>query len=92
MERLYFYACSSFHHRGKTVCANSPEMRLEDAEHAVLTALARTHAEAALSRLTQADAKGGADATLLQAIRDQERRHDRSAPSWRIWIGRASCR
>lgn len=40
-QRAYFYACSSFHHRGKTVCANSLEMRLPDAEEAVLRALER---------------------------------------------------
>jgi hypothetical protein len=109
--RAYFYACSSFHHRGTTVCANSLEMRLEDAEGAILLALerelldpeileeaatraaarvatpeetsdARRHAletaitqtEAALARLTQAVAEGGSVATLVQAIRDQERR------------------
>ena len=32
-------ACSSFHARGKTVCANSMECRLEDADSAVLRAL-----------------------------------------------------
>jgi hypothetical protein len=40
-QRAFFYACSSFHHRGKTVCANSLEMRLPDAEEAVLRALER---------------------------------------------------
>jgi len=62
-------------------------MRLQDAEEAVLTALehelldpeilkaAVAHAESALARLTQAVAEGGAIPTLLQAIRDQERRH-----------------
>lgn len=38
-RRAFFYACSSFHHRGKAVCANSLEMRLADADNAVLTAL-----------------------------------------------------
>jgi site-specific DNA recombinase len=113
-RRAYFYACSSFNHRGKTVCANSLEMRVQDADQGVLTALerelldpeileaaiaraaarvaappedletrrhtleiARTHAETALARLTQAVAEGGSVATLLQAIRDQERHHDR---------------
>jgi hypothetical protein len=111
---VYFYACSSFHHRGKTVCPNSMEMRVLEADQAVLTALerelldpeileaamaraaarvaappediaarrhtleiARTHTETALARLTQAVAEGGSVATLLQAIRDQERRLDR---------------
>jgi site-specific DNA recombinase len=110
-RRAYFYACSSFHHRGKAVCVNSLEMRLEDAEGAILTALERelldpeileaaaaraaarvaappenmdtrrhtletalAHTEAALGRLTQAVAEGGVVATLVQAIRDQERR------------------
>ena len=40
---------------------------------ALETALA--HADTALARLTQAIAEGGAVPTLLQAIRDQERRH-----------------
>jgi len=93
------------------MCPNSLEMRLQDADDAVLTALqrellnpgileeaiarvaarvaappvdldARRHAleterlqaECALARLTEAVASGGAIATLVQAIRDQERR------------------
>jgi Resolvase, N terminal domain/Recombinase zinc beta ribbon domain len=111
-QRAYFYACSSFHHRGKTVCPNSLDMRLEVAEDAILSALeqelldpeilqaaaaraavrvatpaediggrrhaletALGHTEAALARLTQAIAVGGSVSTLVQAIRDQERRH-----------------
>jgi hypothetical protein len=110
-RRAFFYACSSFHHRGKTVCANSLEMPVQAAEEAVLTALerelldpdmleeaaaraaarvatstedphARRHAletalamaETSLARLTEAVTAGGAVATLVQAIRDQERR------------------
>ena len=38
-ERANFYACSSFHHRGKTVCSNSLEMRLEEADEAIVSAL-----------------------------------------------------
>jgi ssDNA-binding Zn-finger/Zn-ribbon topoisomerase 1 len=30
-RRAFFYACSSLHHRGKTVCANSLEMPLQAA-------------------------------------------------------------
>ena len=111
-RRAFFYACSSFHHRGKAVCANSLEMPLQAAEEAVLTALERelldpeileeaaaraaarvasstddpnarrhaletalAHAETALARLTEAVTAGGPVATLVQAIRDQERRH-----------------
>ena len=110
-RRAYFYACSSFHHRGRTVCANSVEVRLEDADRAILQALERelldpsileaavaraaarvaapaqdltgrrqaletalTHTELALGRLTQAIAEGGAITTLVQAIREHERR------------------
>jgi site-specific DNA recombinase len=40
-QRSLFYACSSFHHRGKAVCANNLEMRLADADNAVLGALER---------------------------------------------------
>jgi hypothetical protein len=40
-RRAFFYACSSFHHRGKAVCANSLEMRLAEADNAVLAALER---------------------------------------------------
>jgi site-specific DNA recombinase len=113
-RRAYFYACSSFHHRGKVVCPNSLEMRLEVAEEAILSALERelldpeileeaaaraaarvatpaesidtrrhtletalAHTKAALARLTQAVAEGGSVSTLIQAIRDQERRHER---------------
>jgi site-specific DNA recombinase len=109
-QRAYYYACSSFHHRGKTVCPNSLEMRLQDADDAVLTALerelldpgmleeaiaraaarvaappvdvaerrhsleaARLQTETALARLTDAVAAGGPIATLVQAIREQER-------------------
>ena len=43
--------------------------------HAIETALA--HEEAALAHLTQAVAEGGAVTTLVQAIRDQKRRHQR---------------
>ena len=38
-RRAHFYACTSFHHRGKAVCTNSLEMRLEDADQAILAAL-----------------------------------------------------
>ena len=40
-RRAFFCACSSFHHRGKAVCANSVEMRVTDADAAVLDALER---------------------------------------------------
>jgi hypothetical protein len=40
-KRAHFYACWSFPHRGKGVCANSLEMRLKDADEAVLRALER---------------------------------------------------
>lgn len=110
-QRAYFYACSSFHHRGKAVCPNSLEMPPEAADVAVVEAMERelldpnileaaaaravarvaappvdvntrrqalhtalSHTEAALARLTQAVAEGGSVATLVQAIRDQERR------------------
>lgn len=110
-QRAYFYACSSYHHRGKTVCPNSLDMRLEVAEGAILEKLRRElldheileaaaaraaarvaapseaidgrrhaletalgHTEAALGRLTQAIAEGGCVSTLVQVIRDQERR------------------
>ena len=111
-QRAFFYVCSSFHHRGKTICPNSLKMRLEVADDAILSSLERelldpeilqeaaaraaarvaapaedldarrhsletalTHTEAALARLTQAIAEGGSVPTLVQAIRDQERRH-----------------
>ena len=51
--------------------AEDPDAR----RHAIQTALA--HAETALAHLTQAVAEGGAVSTLVQAIRDQERRHQR---------------
>ena len=110
-QRAYFYACSSYHHRGKTVCPNSLEMRLEAAEDAILSSLERelldpeilqeaaaraaarvaapaehietrrhtlemalADTEAALARLTQGIAEGGSVPTLVQAIRDQQRR------------------
>jgi hypothetical protein len=51
----------------------TPPVDLEARRHQLETAL--THAENALGRLTQAVAEGGAIGTLVQAIRDQERRH-----------------
>jgi hypothetical protein len=51
----------------------TPPVDLEARRHALETAL--VHTENALARLTQAVAEGGAVATLVQAIRDQERRH-----------------
>ena len=50
----------------------APPANLETRRHTLETALA--HMEAALARLTQAVADGGAVATLVQAIGDQERR------------------
>ena len=38
-RRAFFYACSSFHHRGRAVCPNSLEMRLTEADEAILSAL-----------------------------------------------------
>jgi Recombinase/Recombinase zinc beta ribbon domain len=110
-RRAYFYACSSFHHRGRAVCANSLEMRLSEADEAVLNALekdlldegviedAMTRAIAKatsvesggdarraavvkaieqttteLERLTAAILAGGEAATLVQAMRDRERK------------------
>lgn len=111
-RRMSFLACSSYHFRGKTVCANSMEMRLDDADNAVLRALERelldpTIIETAmqraidkarpeqsiesrraatqkaidaltveLDRLTAAVVGGGSAATLVQAIRDREKRLD----------------
>ena len=112
-RRAFFYACSSFHHRGKIVCPNSLEMRLADADSAVLDALERKlldvgvleeamrrAVEQALSggenradrqrtvrreldqigseldRLTAAVVGGGEASTLVQAMREREKRRD----------------
>jgi hypothetical protein len=112
-KRAQFYACSSFHHRGKAICANSLEMRMADADNAVLGALERelldpniiqeairravasvntpavdparrraalgTSLEqvgAELGALTAAIVAGGEVATLVEAIRQAERRRD----------------
>jgi hypothetical protein len=37
-------------------------------------------------------AAGGPIATLVQAIREQERRQDEIQGSWQTWTGRVSCR
>ncbi len=51
----------------------APAEDLTARRHGLDTALG--HTEAALARLTQAIAEGGSMPTLVQAIRDQERRH-----------------
>ncbi len=35
-KRSFWYACSAFHHRGRSVCANSLEVRIERADDAIL--------------------------------------------------------
>jgi site-specific DNA recombinase len=50
----------------------APAEAIDGRRHALETALG--HTEAALGRLTQAIAEGGSVSTLVQAIRDQERR------------------
>jgi hypothetical protein len=104
-------ACSSFHHRGRTVCANSLEMHLHYADGAILIALERdlldeqvideamtraitiaTSGQSGieerrrdirkaldlvageLDRLTAAILAGGEAATIVQAMRERERR------------------
>ncbi len=37
--RTFWYACSAFHHRGRSVCGNSLEMRIERVENEILTDL-----------------------------------------------------
>jgi site-specific DNA recombinase len=111
-KRMSFLACSSYHFRGTSVCANSMEMRLEDADNAVLRALERElldpeiiekamrraldaarpeqsiesrrsalsktidQVTVELDRLTAAIVGGGDASTIVQAIRDRERRLD----------------
>ena len=38
-QRAYYYACTSYHHRGRSVCENRLEMPLAAADEAVLTQL-----------------------------------------------------
>jgi hypothetical protein len=38
-RRAAFYACSAFHRKGRAICANSLEMRIAEADDAVVTAL-----------------------------------------------------
>lgn len=66
----------------------------EDDPHARRRSLeaALVQAETALVRLTEAVSQGGAVATLVQAIRDQSGGSRRGAQSWRVSIGRVSCR
>jgi DNA invertase Pin-like site-specific DNA recombinase len=112
-QRAYFYACSSFHFRGKVVCPNSLAMRLADADGAILEALERelldeqVLAEALdravaqrlasaengpaqqrtirreldqiiseLDRLTAVILAGGDAATVVQAMREREKRRE----------------
>ena len=54
-RRAYYYACTSYHHRGRSVCQNRLEMPLAAADEAVLTqleldALSPNVIEAALER------------------------------------------
>jgi site-specific DNA recombinase len=65
-KRAFFYACSSFHHRGRAVCPNSLEMRLRDADEAILAALERDLLapdviEAAMSRAIAQAIEGDVD-------------------------------
>jgi hypothetical protein len=38
-RRAFFYACTSFHRKGRTVCANNQQVVLEDAEAEVMAAV-----------------------------------------------------
>lgn len=40
-KRVYFYACSAFHRRGRAVCGNSLAVRIERADDAILTDIER---------------------------------------------------
>ena len=57
-RRAFFYGCTSYHHRGRTVCTNALEMPLAAADEAVLShlesdALCPEVMEAALARAVQ---------------------------------------
>ena len=86
-RRAYFYACSSFHHRGRAVCTNSLEMRLQDADEAILTALERNLLdlgvlEEAMSRALEVAAAGQPD---LDARRTELRAVDQVRVSLSGW-------
>jgi len=68
-RRAFFYTCSSFHHRGAAVCANSLEMSLQVADDEERGAQLATD----LERLTAAVLAGGEAATLVQAMKAREK-------------------
>ena len=69
-----FYVCSSYHHRGRTVCANRLELRVTDGRERLRESLSRVETE--LQRLTAAVLAGGEATTLSQAMRDRERQRE----------------
>ena len=77
-RRAFFYGCTSYHHRGRTVCTNTLEMPLAEADEAVLShletdALSPEVLEAALTRaverLTTPDPDAGTRRRTLTAVR-----------------------
>jgi hypothetical protein len=77
-RRAFFYGCTSYHHRGRTVCTNALEMPLAAADEAVLShleadALCPEVMEAALARaverLTTPEPDAGKRRQALKATR-----------------------
>ena len=71
-RRAYFYACSSFHHRGRAVCANSLLLPLASGDDAVLDALEEqllepTIIEAAIAQAIQRADRAPQDAEATRA-------------------------
>jgi site-specific DNA recombinase len=69
-HRTFWYACSAFHHRGRAICANSLEVRIERADDAILSdveqfvldpRVVRQAIEYALDELRPANGRADAD-------------------------------
>jgi site-specific DNA recombinase len=62
-HRMYFYGCTSYWKRGRTVCPNNLEVRMQDIDDAVLTALA--------GELLAPDVVGEVVSGVLQAFKPE---------------------
>ena len=77
-RRAFYYACSAFHHRGRAICPNSLEMRLTDADDAILTALERQLLAEDVIEEAMTRAIAQAPAAQLLDIQQQRERVERT--------------
>jgi hypothetical protein len=78
-QRAYFYACTSFHRKGHTVCANNRHMVMEDADWKVMEAVQDELLDPAVIRQALREASDAIIATpetaaaRLEALSDRGR-------------------